>query len=147
MRTETAKTIRDVLLSTSEAVNSSILAVSGTSQSACAEEYRKLAATLLGRIFSNILMPLYAEHPEVEPPELRDPSWKAPPPMSLETAKAVCDVVEIVISSTREVDRLAAGDGPGPSTRRREERLQEIVEAAEAIRHFVERIHPSLATK
>lgn len=67
-----AKEVIEVLDDCSSRINETIRLVQGK---CCDEEfqaYRRAAGFVMGYIYTDVVAPLYKEHPNLEPPELRD---------------------------------------------------------------------------
>jgi hypothetical protein len=66
-----AKRVIDVMDDCSERINETIREV----QQRCSDEefrrYRKAAGVVMGYIYTDVVAPLYRQHPELEPEELR----------------------------------------------------------------------------
>lgn len=67
-----AKEVIEVLDDCSSRINETIRLV----QEKCSDEefqaYREAAGFVMGYIYTDVVAPIYKEHPELEPPELRE---------------------------------------------------------------------------
>lgn len=67
-----AKQLIDTLDGCSERINESIRLV----RDKCSDEefllYQKAAGFVMGYIYTDVVAPIYKEHPDLEPPELRE---------------------------------------------------------------------------
>ena len=73
MNEDTARRVHDLLMQASGAINDSVAAVHDSGDPG--EElmaYKRAAGRVLGAMFSELLTPLYNEHPVLIPPELKD---------------------------------------------------------------------------
>ena len=72
MTEQTAQAISDLLMRATAAIDESVAVLKDSG--APAEElsdYKHAAASTLGTMFSELLVPLYRQHPSVMPPELK----------------------------------------------------------------------------
>jgi hypothetical protein len=68
----TALRVRDIMLDASTKVNQSIQIVMDNCDESEFRSYRLAAGQLMGSIYLDILTPLFADHPDLTPSELRD---------------------------------------------------------------------------
>jgi hypothetical protein len=103
MKKETADTLCEIALRYTNFLDQSIVQREGDLA------YRRVAGTLMGYLFTNLLMPVFAQYPELQPPEfadeateggLRRESASAAPvdlPILIEELDSDLDVVERLI--------------------------------------------------
>jgi hypothetical protein len=71
MTKTTAKTVSDLMLSIGASLDESLRAVQATESDAEFKKYRDSVSKLLTTMLLEIMNPLYAEHPDLKPQELR----------------------------------------------------------------------------
>jgi hypothetical protein len=65
-----ARQVKSTLLQGTGKIDASVKQVMAHCDPEVADLYRRLAGRVMGLIYTNLLMPLYAEHPDLEPSEL-----------------------------------------------------------------------------
>jgi hypothetical protein len=71
MTNTTAKAISELMVSMGERLNESVRLVQATEDDSEFKRYRDSVSKLMTVMLLEIMNPLYAEHPELKPPELR----------------------------------------------------------------------------
>ena len=71
MTPTTAKAISELMVSMGAQLNESIRLVQSTEDDAEFKRYRDSVSKLMTTMLLEIMNPLYAEHPDLKPPELR----------------------------------------------------------------------------
>jgi hypothetical protein len=71
MTNTTAKAISELMVSVGAQLNDSIRLVQTTEDDAEFNRYRDSVSRIMTTMLLEIMNPLYAEHPELKPPELR----------------------------------------------------------------------------
>jgi len=71
MTNTTAKAISELMVSMGERLNESVRLVQATEDDCEFKRYRDSVSKLMTVMLLEIMNPLYAEHPELKPPELR----------------------------------------------------------------------------
>ena len=70
---ETAKEIVKILDDCSNRINGSIRLIQQKGSTEEFVSYRNAAGFVMGYIYTDVIMPIYKEHPELEPLELKKP--------------------------------------------------------------------------
>lgn len=71
MKKETAKQLVAIMLDCSRKLDDAVMLLSDNSEEDEAIKLRRAAGKIMGHIFVDILDPVYRQHPELEPEELR----------------------------------------------------------------------------
>jgi hypothetical protein len=71
MTKESARRLSELMLHLSGQLNESVRMIQQKESDEEFKRYRKAVAHIMGSIWDQVLGPLYAEHPELEPPELK----------------------------------------------------------------------------
>jgi hypothetical protein len=71
MQKETAKQLTGIMLECCKKLDDSIVLVTDSCTGEESMRFRRAAGKIMGHIFVDILDPIYREHPELEPEELR----------------------------------------------------------------------------
>jgi hypothetical protein len=71
MNISTAKEVSDLMVSMGERLNASVRLVQATEDEAEFRRYRDAVSKIMTTMLLEIMNPLYAEHPDLKPPELR----------------------------------------------------------------------------
>ena len=69
---EAARYVSELFLEMNGRLNESIETVQNTCAPEEASAYRRRIGTLVNSVFEEILEPIYAEHPQLKPPELEN---------------------------------------------------------------------------
>ncbi len=72
MDSETARLVKEALEECSRKIDGSISLVQGRCPEPEFQAYRKAAGRVMGYLFTDVLNPIYREHPELEPASLKD---------------------------------------------------------------------------
>ncbi|HEX3529963.1 MAG TPA: hypothetical protein VH988_23120 [Thermoanaerobaculia bacterium] len=101
MNLQTAEKVKEILLGGASEIDGSVALVLSRCHPDLAEIYRRLAAKIMGLVFVNILMPIYAEHPDIEPPGLHGQAGPKPqiPPDVAESLLQLCTDVDIKVGN------------------------------------------------
>ena len=71
MRRESAKEISDLMVDIGRRLNESLRNVQAKESEADFRAYRDAVSKIMMAMLEEVMTPLYAEHPEVKPPELK----------------------------------------------------------------------------
>ena len=71
MNKQTASDVSALMLEVTEKLNASVEHVRSAGSTEEFESYRSAVAEILGTVLLEVLNPIYAEHPELKPAELR----------------------------------------------------------------------------
>jgi len=104
-------------------------------------EYRHLAGAVLGYLFTNLLMPVYAQYPDLQPGEFdaAQPPTGAPPGET--SAHSGVDALRIANSLANDlmrIDILITEDDSIREKERARSELAEIFDHLNALRHFLD---------
>lgn len=109
-----------------------------------ASMYRRLVGQVLGEIFAEVLMPLYAAHPDLEPEELRKARHEPQPVViPLEVGSKLMGVISHAtqaLSNLRSELALISGQDMGNL----DSALQEPIDALQNIRELLHRACPGV---
>lgn len=137
-----AESLRDVVLRCSSILDASAQTIVGRCGPEDAKQYRRLVGRVMGYSFTNILSPIFAEHPDLEPASFRGAENDAgaqagpPPPEPAELSKAISDVRSQLERLKPELIAHSAGDNLRDG-------LDEILVAVDDVEAFVN-AHPTL---
>ncbi|HYG61314.1 MAG TPA: hypothetical protein VEL74_01930 [Thermoanaerobaculia bacterium] len=109
-----------------------------------ASSYRSLAGEVMGYLFTEVLMPIYAAHPDLEPEELREARVSSQPTsMPPEIAAKLMNVCTSVSQSLRDLCEEVALS-PRETDFELESALQEPLKALRHTQEFLRRACPDL---
>jgi hypothetical protein len=140
MNHQTAENVKEILLEGTSRVDQSVAVVLSRCHSDLAEIYRRLAAKIMGLVFINILMPIYAEHPDLEPPGLHDQTAPKPqiPPDIAETLLQLCADVGGKVGNALALIEAGVNTSEAKAYKAgAEEVLQALHDAERFVRHAV----------
>src|SRR5689334_15155693 len=75
MKRETAEMLSKLMLALGSQLNESVRRVQDAEPEAITRKYKLTVAEILGTALTNVMNPIYAEYPDLEPEELRRPGW------------------------------------------------------------------------
>ena len=105
MNKEAASNLKDQVLSCSRQLDKSIKDVQNLQVGSSADAYRRLAGRIMGLLYTNLLMPVYSEFPDLEPSELKagaSPPDRAFPPEMIAQLSSLMETVKRDLLSLRE---------------------------------------------
>lgn len=148
LKGDTARQVSEALLACSGELNASIRLVLERCPGELAGLYRTLAGDVMGRLFTDVLRPLYRAHPDLEPKELKNPSSEEdgarhglPPELSaqlLELAASTEARFRTLVDNVRNTEGESVEEGLSRALRSSRESLQ-------TLREFVRRASMSEA--
>jgi hypothetical protein len=134
MKRDTAEAIRDLVLHYGGALDKSVY---WNKEDA---DYRRLVGNVLGHLFINLLLPVFAEYPDLEPPELSSSSEVMPqidpgPPSTGRLAQA--PLVDDLTIELKRIQIVIDGDETIQEKDRAQDSLAEVFDHLAALRTFV----------
>lgn len=109
-----------------------------------ASMYRRLVGQVLGDLFTDVLMPIYAAHPDLEPEELRK-AKREPEPIFMppEIAAKLMSVSSSVSRALSNL-RLELALVPGGDAGKLDSALQEPLNTLQDIQEFLRQVCPGV---
>ena len=100
-------------------------------------EYRRAAGRVLGYLYTNVLLPIFAQYPDLEPESMKSGAAAPEVPIDREVAEKIASLMSDVndwLARLPEVDKEALAEG-----------ISEVKSGIEDVRAFVAKSYPNLA--
>lgn len=139
MNRELAEDLNHTFLELSAKIDKSIGVVLSECDKEVATTYRQLGGMVMGLIFTNLLMLVYGEHPDLTPARLkearREEPGSIPVPISNDLLALIDELKEQLQRALLRVMESSAPEGEGSF----QQAVQEILDAVENTAEFVRR--------
>lgn len=141
---EVADRVRSVSLACANQLDRSVKDALEGAPDVHASMYRRLVGQVLGELFTEVLMPIYAAYPDLEPEELKGARQEPQPVvMPLEVGSKLLGIISSV-GHELSVLRTELALIPGKPVGNLDSALQDPLDALEDIREFLRRVCPEL---
>ena len=137
MQRSTAEQVKETVLDLSRKFDQSAEAVMVRCQPELASLYRRLAGRVMGLFFTNVLMPIYREHPALEPPELRTQEKPEKGKLPADLAQELVGLVRELNDKVHEALQIVLASEGAEEMHSLQSQVDEVLKAAKATEMFI----------